>query len=173
MEVTTRGVYAVFTLLLLTQFSSLIATGSDGTETEQDGTGLQGIQIAAGENVVIPFTARSGTFWIEASCDGDCRELEMVLFDSDGNQHIAAITDTALLRGQIPAGQTDLTLLNKGEIGLIIDIQASLPVVDSVTELDASSSFDDTPALVFSNSDSVTSMFTNNTPEAGFADPKA
>lgn len=170
---TTRGVYAVFTLLLLTQFSSLIATGSDGTETEQDGTGLQGIQIAAGENVVIPFTARSGTFWIEASCDGDCRELEMVLFDSDGNQHIAAITDTALLRGQIPAGQTDLTLLNKGEIGLIIDIQASLPVVDSVTELDASSSFDDTPALVFSNSDSVTSMFTNNTPEAGFADPKA
>ncbi len=173
MEVTTRRVSAVVVLLLLTQFSMLIATGEDGVAAEQEANGTQGIQIAGGENVVIQFIARNGTFWIEAGCGGDCRELEMVLIDSNGSQHIAVITDTALLRGEISAGNADLTLLNKGDVELMVNIQASLPAVDSVTELDASSSFDDSPALVFSNSESVTSMFATNTPETGFADPEA
>ena len=166
----TRRVSAIAILLIFSLFPLHLASASHGLIPEQETDGAHNLKIGPGENIVIPFTARAGTFWIEASCSGDCRELEMTLVDSNGNQYNATITDTALLRGQVPAGHTDLNMLNKGEVELNVGIQSSLPVTDSITELDAASSFDDSTAISFANSESITSIFNSNDPEDGFAD---
>jgi len=173
MDVATRRVSAIAILLIFSLFPLHLASASHGLIPEQETDGTHNLEIGPGENIVIPFTARAGTYWIEASCSGDCRELEMTLVDSNGNQHNATITDTALLRGQMPAGHADLNMLNTGEVELNVGIQSSLPVTDSITELDATSSFDDSTAISFANSESITSIFNSNDPEDGFADSKA
>jgi len=134
---------------------------------------LRDISLPSGESISISFSSRAGGFWVDADCGGDCRELLLTVSDSV-SENTATITDNAVVKGQLVEGVAWLNLSNTGSDSLNIDIQASLPELNSLGNADSSSTRNSAvQAKSFSSASDLAETFAAKTTSGGIHDPSA
>ena len=134
---------------------------------------LRDISLPSGESISVVFSSRAGGFWVDADCGGDCRDLWLTV--SDGvSENTATITDNAVVKGQLVEGVAWLNLSNTGSDSLNIDIQASLPELNSLGNADSSSTRNSAvQANSFLSTSNLAETFAAKTTRGGIHDPSA
>lgn len=134
---------------------------------------LHDISLPSGESISINFSSRAGGFWVDADCGGDCRDLLLTVSDSV-SENTAAITANAVASGQLAEGVAWLNLSNTGSDQLNIDIQASLPELNSLGNADSSSSRNSAvQAKSFLSTSDLAEIVAAKTTRGGIHDPNA
>ena len=134
---------------------------------------LHDISLPSGESISINFSSRAGGFWVDADCGGDCRDLLLTVSDSV-SENTAVITANAVASGQLAEGVAWLNLSNTGSDQLNIDIQASLPELNSLGNADSSSSRNAAvQARSFLSISDLAEIVATKTTRGGIHDPSA
>lgn len=130
-----------------------------GVQVADEEALLRDISLPSGESISITFSSRAGGFWVDADCGGDCRDLLLTVSDNV-SEHSATITDNAVVNGQLMEGIAWLNLSNTGSEPLNVDIQASLPELDSLGNADSSLTRNSSvQAKSFSSTSDLTEIF--------------
>ena len=162
------------TILAMSPFLIISGNASHGgVQVADEEALLRDISLPSGESISVVFSSRIGGFWVDADCGGDCRDLLLTV--SDGvSENTATITDNAVVKGQLVEGVAWLNLSNTGSDSLNIDIQASLPALNSLGNADSSLTRDSAvQANSFLSTSNLTETFAAKTTRGGIHDPSA
>ncbi len=146
-------ILAVLLAILMLGITISTSSSANSTNVQEDVLESKSLRLGSGESHNLSFEAQSGWFWIEALCSVDCQDLEMELIDSDETIHSATVTSSAHMQGQIPAGNTTISLKNNGVENIELNIQASLPEINSLSESHGQSNRAHSTPLNFASSD--------------------
>lgn len=168
---TYRRVIAALLAVLLLGMMIPVSASDDEINTTSDIFQTGHLLLESGEIHTQTFEARAGWYWIEALCDDDCQNLEMKLTDSSEIIHSATVTSSAHLQGQLPSGSTTISLENSGNEDILLHFQASLPELNSISEIDSQENKDHSTLIEFSSSEDKADILLQNPQQ--LSDPAA
>ena len=155
-------IVAVLLAVLMLGITISTSSSANSANVQEDVLESNSLQLISGEIHNLSFEAQSGWFWIEALCSVDCQDLEMELIDSSETIHSATVTSGAHMQGLIPAGNTTISMKNNGDGVIDLDLQASLPEINSMSESHGQSDRAHSAPLSFTSSDDKNNILRQN-----------
>tara|TARA_B100000131_G_scaffold90231_1_gene86940 strand:- start:50 stop:2344 length:2295 start_codon:yes stop_codon:yes gene_type:complete len=155
-------IVAVLLAVLMLGITTSTSSSANSANAQEDVLESKSLQLVSGEIHNLSFEAQSGWFWIEALCSGNCQGLEMELIDSSETIHSATVTSSAHMQVLIPAGNTTISMKNNGDEIIELDLQASLPEINSLSESHGQSDRADSAPLNFASSEDKNNILKEN-----------
>ncbi|MBK29429.1 MAG: hypothetical protein CMB49_01795 [Euryarchaeota archaeon] len=155
-------IVAVLLAVLMLGITISTSSSANSANVQENVLESNSLQLISGEIHNLSFEAQSGWFWIEALCSVDCQGLEMELIDSSETIHSATVTSGAHMQGLIPAGNTTISMKNNGDGVIDLDLQASLPEINSMSESHGQSDRAHSAPLSFTSSDDKNNILRQN-----------